>query len=144
MIAFLGGLARAAVGAGWVSRSIVYPVAALACSWWAFGWSLWMIPFAVVPALTMWLGWTKWENDKYMAGRYGVPPLLLASVYGLTTGNPWPFAWAWACAAVGFVYWTLLKRFEKVDKTILGVHIDGARIAEFIAGTVIIGGVSLL
>lgn len=144
MIAFLGGLARSAVGAGWLARALVYPPVALACAWWAFGFSWWALAFAVVPALTLWLGWTRWEDQAYMTARYGAPALILAIVYLIVAGGTYPLIWAAFCAAVGFVYWPMLMAFEDVNVTVLGVHIDGARIAEFIAGTVIIGGVSLL
>lgn len=85
-----------------------------------------------------------------MAARYGAAPALLGAVYIAVTGSPWPAAWAFLCGVVGALYWTMLQKFAPISFKVsipftdTKLHIDGARIAEFIAGTVIIGGVSLL
>ena len=150
MIAFIGGLARSAVGAGWLSRGLVYPQVALACAYWAFGWSWRTLAFAAVSALTLWLGRTKWQRSAFMVLRYGALAWVLTVLHVATGGSELSLIWPVMCGLVGHFYDDMLEAFADISFSIslpftdIQLHIDGARIAEFIAGTVIIGGVSLL
>lgn len=125
---FFAGLSRALVGSGTLTRSIAYPVASGLCAYVGFGLTWWAIPFAVIPALTLWLGYTKWGDPLYMMVRYGVGPTVLAIVYTAIEGNALALVWALGCILVGALYWKLLK--------------INPRVAETVAGSVIIGGVA--
>jgi len=142
MFAWLGGLARMFVGVGWLSRGIIYPPTALLCAWLGFGISWWTIPFALIPALTLWLGWTKWEDPLFMGARYGLPPLVLSGVYGYLTGDYTPILWGASSVLVGISYNVIQLKATWISK--LSSKLDSSRVAEFVAGSVILGGVSLL
>lgn len=131
------GIGRALVGAGTLSRGIVYPVVAGFAAFVGFGASWWALPFAIVPALTLWLGFTKWEVPAYMAARYGLPAALLAFVHAWLTTLPGAAAWAIACILIGGFYGTMQAR-------LVNRWVDSSRLAEFAAGAVIIGGVAVL
>lgn len=144
LAALFAGAMRSAVGAGWLSRGLVYPIAGAVVSVVGFGFDTWGIAFAAVAVATLWLGYTKWQDPAYMVARYGIPPLVLALVSGYFTHEPYPIFWAICCAVVGAVYQALLEKWENISFELFGLAIDGNRLVEFIAGFVIIGGVAFL
>lgn len=162
IVALLTGLTRALVGAGkYVSRGWGYPlVATLAASAGpgrsalidAHGLSVldpWVVAiavlYAVIPAVVLWRGIDGWERQSYMGRHYGIAclALALADIYVRHIG--WALPWAAASYGVGYFYEPLLERFKDVHVRINSrLDIDANRIAEFIAGAVIIGGVAFL
>ena len=141
-LALLGGIARAVVGAGWVSRGIAYPIASAICAFAGLGLTWWAIPFAIIPAVTFWVGYTKWEDRWFMAVRYGAATTLLGSIYFAMTGNWTGLLWGAASMASGIFYNDLQKHTTWISK--LSSKLDSSRVAEFVAGSIVIGGVSLL
>jgi len=140
----LGGLSRALVGGGWVSRGAIYAPTAALCAYLGFGLTWEALVFGAVSALTLSAGWTKWDDGPYMAFRYGILPMITAFAYLVATHDPLPMAWGMACAFIGFTYGTMLSLFKRVNIDIKGYVIDASRVAEFVVGSVIIGGISFL
>ena len=76
----LGGLARAFVGTGYLSRWAVYPFIALICAFiglYTVTDNIFAVCWAALIACHLGLGWTKWEKWKWMLGRFGLPALVL-------------------------------------------------------------------
>lgn len=140
----MAGIGRAVVGAGKLDRAVVYPFISFFASAWAFGVTWWMLPFAIVPMMMIWLGWTKWEDPVWMSIRYGLFPGILAFTYGVMTGDPSAIIWAAACASYGSVDWIVRVKLEPYGFEVLGQQIDSARYAEFLTGAIIVGGVAFL
>lgn len=140
----LGGLGRAVVGGGWVSRGFVYGPTAAISAYLGFGMTWEALVFAGLAAATLTAGWTKWEDGLFMAARYGTLPMIGAVAYTIAYHDNTPIIWAFACVAVGFLYGTMLTLFKRVRVDIKGYVIDANRVAEFVAGSVIIGGLALL
>lgn len=132
----LAGFARAAVGAGLVSRGYVYPVAALSCALWGFWGSWWMIPSAAIAWFVATDGTEDWADEFQTALEWGVPPIIFSVFYMMMTHDPYPVLWGVACFAIGYKYQTL--------KVIADRYGWSDQVPEFIAGAVLIGGLALL
>jgi len=158
---FLGGLVRAASGAGVspLPKILAYLILAL-CSVTVGLWpildlssianpaysllgGMWL---ALVAALNLTLGYTQWESWKVMVPRFGLPAL--AGVLPLLY-----FSVGWSCllyplaaAGIGAFYPIREKAFLALfgrERQWFGVQIDSSRGAEFLAGAVILGSMSL-
>lgn len=144
LAAIFAGLGRAVVGGGWISRGIVYPITAAISAYLGFGLTWEALGFGVAAAVTMWVGWTKWDDQLWMSIRYGLLPWLVAAAFFIAYGGALPCIWAFACTLTGTLYWAILETFKPVRYEIKGYVIDASRIAEFIAGSIIVGGIGFL
>ena len=131
----LAGLSRAIVGEGAGSRWLMYPPSAALAAWVGLGMTWWALAFGIVVVLVMALGYTEWENKQFMAFRYGFVPMGLTILYGSYTGEKM-LTWGIACMVVGLFY----NQLKVWATSIPWKHRD--RIPEFIAGSIIIGGIA--
>lgn len=145
MIAFifavLGGIARYYDGQGiphgmtWLRNGYML-AAALASAWWGLGLDWWALGFGVVAAMTLIPGHTDWDDPKFMAIRYGGPPLVVTILHMMfTPASALGLVWPLSAVLLGLVYGTL-KHMEN------GRAPQGT--AEAIAGAVILGGPAFL
>lgn len=148
------GFGRAMVGDGAWSRGFVFPLTSGYAALIGFGLSWWALSFAVVTAITISAGYTKWENKPFMAARYGLPAVALTGAYVWIVAYPSPpgltlmliclSAWAAACALVGASYSTIQDAFEDDMAHAFGDEADSSRVAEFFAGAIIQGAPALM
>jgi len=141
----IASVARAVVGSGHLSRGIAYPIAAALAAYVGFGADWWAVPFTIVPAAVLWLGRTKWEDRLYTVARLGAAPTALGAVHYVLTGHFGGIWWGLACMAMAVIDIDIRERLDHVRIELPGDFvIDSARVAEFVNGAVILGGVALL
>jgi hypothetical protein len=171
----LGGIGRSIVGTGvgptWIGRWSIYPSIAFLSAYIGLAdlhhlslaeHGAGMIWVALIASLNLGLGYTQWENWKWMALRFGLPSLILVCPLLYLDTHPY----------TGLLYYVALSLFaglfypvrEKAWQRILGqvgrvyplgknIHgsfispvswLDSARLAEFVAGACILGGLGIL
>lgn len=149
---FLGGLGRALVGSGHLSRWSVYPLVAVVCA------SVGLVQFplvqvenllvlwaALVASLSMGMGYTQWESWKWMAVRFGLPSLVLVAPLLLLHHYHTSALYLLISLSAGLFYPHRQRAFEFLRLDRLNYSwIDSARLAEFVAGACILGGLGLL
>ena len=154
VVAFLlGGIVRSLVGAGHVSRWAGYIPCGIVCA--AIGladlpldlMNMADILWAVLISCHLGLGYTQWEDRKWMVLRFGIPAVMLAGPL-LFFGETNAFAaglYILLSLGAGAIYPDRQKIFEilKLDR-IDSSFIDSARLAEFVAGAFILGGMAVL
>lgn len=154
VVAFLlGGIVRSLVGAGYVSRWAGYIPCGIVCA--AIGladlpvdlMSMADILWAVLISCHLGLGYTQWEDRKWMVLRFGIPAVMLAGPL-LFFGEIEAFGaglYILLSLAAGALYPDRQKIYEmlKLDR-IQSSFIDSARLAEFVAGACMLGGLSVL
>jgi hypothetical protein len=160
----LGGIGRAIVGTGagpkWIGRWSVYPPIALLSayaglaptlgqsgssgldlltSFGSVGWA------ALIASLNLGLGYTQWESWKHMTLRFGLPALtsVLPMIYLHETLSP--LLYPLLAVLVGLFYPYRQSAFEGLRLDRLSYSwLDSSRLAEFVAGACILGGLSIL
>lgn len=146
----LGGLARAVVGTGYLSRWAVYPFVALICSFvgmYDVTGNIFAVCWAAFISCHLGLGWTKWEDWKWMVSRFGIPsvvltlPLILLGYVGPVAG----IVYILLSVGAGYLYPHRERVFQflRLNK-IKYSWMDSARLAEFVAGVTVFGGLSIL
>lgn len=143
----LAGIGRVLVGMGRTPRWYTYPPLAMICAGWSLGPTAEAAIVALLSALTVGLGWTKWENRLWQSIRYSTLPLV-AAVTALIA-QEWTLSvslllWALSCAAVGAIEIDIRVRLERFGFRVFGRDVSSAQFAEFIIGAVCIGGAALL
>jgi len=154
VIAFiLGGIARALVGDGKVSRWAIYPpVVAISALIGHFPDDLLgilvVLWVTVAASLNMAAGYTNWESWKHMVIRLGIPALILVAplLYVESTTVDNALMYVLLCVFVGLAYphRAVFEKIPGMPFKIKSFTVDSARIMEFISGALILGGVALL
>lgn len=153
-VAFLlGGTVRSLVGAGYVSRWGGYIPCGIVCA--AVGltglpvdlMNMLAILWAALISCHLGLGYTQWEDRKWMVLRFGIPALVLAGpllFFGETDASG-AGLYILLSLGAGAFYPSRQKIYEmlKLDR-IQSSFIDSARLAEFVAGACMLGGLSVL
>lgn len=132
----ISAISRALVGKGAVTRTIAYPVAVLVSAYIGFGIDWWAVPFGLAAGATLWLGYTRWEEEGFMLVRYSLLPLIVTMIYVAVSHNYITLLWPLACAAVGYKYQDMKDLCQRKGWS--------DQIPEAIAGASILGGLSLL
>jgi len=152
----LGGLGRSLVGTGrgprWIGRWSVYPPIALLSAYIGLAPAhlgielLVLVWVALIASLSMGLGYTQWESWKHMSLRLGLPALgivlPLAILLGLAGTHLLYVSLSVMC---GLLYphrqgvFVLLR----LDRAPHYSWLDSSRLAEFITGACVLGGLSL-
>lgn len=143
----LAGLVRALVGMSLLGRWLVYPPLCALCAYVGFGLDWWAIPFAVIPALTLGLGWTDWGNRIWMTARYGIPSALLVIAYAAAHNLTIPFEMTWwvgICFLYGFGEGDVRSMLQPYSFTVRGHVVSSAQYAEFLCGAIVAGLVAAL
>jgi len=146
----LGGLARAFVGTGYLSRWAVYPFIALICAFiglYTVTDNIFAVCWAALIACHLGLGWTKWEKWKWMLGRFGLPalvltvPLLYLGYISMASAS----IYVVLSLLAGYLYPHREKVFQLLRLNKINYSwVDSARLAEFVAGVAVFGGLSIL
>jgi hypothetical protein len=146
----LGGLARAFVGTGYLSRWAVYPFIALICAFiglYNVTDNIFAVCWAALIACHLGLGWTKWEKWKWMLGRFGLPalvltvPLLYLGYISMASAG----IYVVLSLLAGYLYPHREKVFQLLRLNKINYSwVDSARLAEFVAGVAVFGGLSIL
>jgi len=146
----LGGLARAFVGTGYLSRWAVYPFIALICAFiglYTVTDNIFAVCWAALIACHLGLGWTKWEKWKWMLGRFSLPalvltvPLLYLGYISMASAG----IYVVLSLLAGYLYPHREKVFQLLRLNKINYSwVDSARLAEFVAGVAVFGGLSIL
>jgi len=145
---FLGGVGRAVVGSGkgpaWLGRWSVYPPIALLSAYVGLGYTPLLFWAALVASLSMGLGYTQWESWKHMSLRLGLPALAVIAPIIFFQGLEGVYLLYPAIAVIcGLLYPIRQNLFSRLPVSIFSISMDTARYMEFVAGTCILGGLSL-
>ena len=153
----LSGAGRSMVGTGsgpkWIGRWSVYPPIALLSAYTGLdpilslsdGLLLLWLSVGASPNLAM--GYTQWESWKHMAVRFGLPALLTVLPVIVLQGTEVVQGGIYLTLAVlaGLFYPHRQRVFEFLRLDRLSYSwLDSSRLAEFVAGACVLGGLSIL
>jgi len=152
----VGGLARALVGSGHLSRWTIYPPVAAFSAYVGLGHILDLTSIVLILWVTMLaslnlaLGYTQWESWKWMALRFGLPALVcVLPLIPLGLYSHGLVLYVMLSLLAGLFYPHRQRVFELLHLDSLALRfnlswLDSSRLAESVAGACILGGLSIL